>query len=1135
MTRYKAGGLFSFFILLMALLVAASPALAGNGTFAGNGFGGGTFNFCVSVRFNAIEAQLEQIRTGFRNGSNVLLDATDNQHRFSLITLVNNRGASQTAEYWVNPGAATAYATYGQYGVRGQFVNLFFNSNFQATNGAAGDAYTVAHEHVHHAYGVADEYSGPCPCFCFPWIFCTCSCNADDAPFPDTATLNYSLMDNYFTRGGNFFNFPNAYTLNEFCVAGNHDPDWDTWQQAINGESVWETVAWSRYPALPPVLLPVDAPPPAVPVNFVNGSGGLRVVLLIDRSNSTGLNQRLNLARQGANRFIDLLATGDRVGAVSFATAPATNFTYPLSAVTDTVRAELRDLINNLSADGETNIGWGLQEGLGVLSSQSDRACKNEVIVLLSDGDQNAGISPSDVIPVLREEGVMVLTVGVGTGISASGEALLQDIARETNGRYYRVAGARDVTRLFIELSTQTSGGGLLARAPQAIGGGGTLEYPVLVEPGVETATFALAKELASDEISLSLRTPSGGTITVADPSVRVITDSNSTIIEVPAPEAGTWRMLASAGAVTSGQIDLVASASHDGVQLNLWVENALVAPTEAATIMATPLFEGERVVGASVHGVVRRPDESEVPITLLDNGVAPDMESGDGIYAAEFSSYNGDGTYEFDLTATATGASTYSGEALFISAGHPTSAHSVHDFVRIASATAVVTSIPIITATARAGGSISPSGSITVSYDASRSFTITPSAGFHVLDVLVDGASVGAATSYTFAHVTAGHTISASFAPTPVYTITASAGANGSISPSGDVSVESGADQQFTFIPDPGYGVWRRTVDGVEGISSAYTFSNVDADHTISVTFGPRITASAGANGHITPTGTSTIAPGGSKTYGITPDTGYSIADVLVDGVSVGAVTYYTFRDVTTPHTISVIFEETPYYLIDVSAGDNGKITPYGVAGGIAVMGGTNKTFTITPNANYQVADVLVDGNPVGAVTSYTFSNVTADHTISATFELLPYRITASAGANGTITPSGTVYMAEGGSQKFTFTPNAGYGVWRRTVDGVEGSSSSYTFNNVQADHTISVTFGPRITASAGANGKITPFGTSTVAPGGSKTYGITPNTGYHVANVLVDGSSVGAVTSYKFTNVTTPRTISVTFAPNP
>ena len=47
----------------------------------------------------------------------------------------------------------------------------------------------------------------------------------------------------------------------------------------------------------------------------------------------------------------------------------------------------------------------------------------------------------------------------------------------------------------------------------------------------------------------------------------------------------------------------------------------------------------------------------------------------------------------------------------------------------------------------------------------------------------------------------------------------------------------------------------------------------------------------------------------------------------------------------------------------------------------------GSGQTYTITPAAGYKVADVLVDGKSVGALTTYTFTNVTASHTISATF----------------------------------------------------------------------------------------------------------------------------------------------------
>jgi hypothetical protein len=144
------------------------------------------------------------------------------------------------------------------------------------------------------------------------------------------------------------------------------------------------------------------------------------------------------------------------------------------------------------------------------------------------------------------------------------------------------------------------------------------------------------------------------------------------------------------------------------------------------------------------------------------------------------------------------------------------------------------------ITASAGAGGSMTPSGAVSVPHGASRTFTITADQGFAVADVTVDGASVGAVASYTFSNVTAAHNISASFAAqTPTFTIVASAGAGGTIAPSGAVTVTEGADQTFTIAASAGFLLSEVTVDGVsQGAVAEYTFSGVTADHAIAASF---------------------------------------------------------------------------------------------------------------------------------------------------------------------------------------------------------------------------------------------------------------------------------------------------------
>ena len=176
-------------------------------------------------------------------------------------------------------------------------------------------------------------------------------------------------------------------------------------------------------------------------------------------------------------------------------------------------------------------------------------------------------------------------------------------------------------------------------------------------------------------------------------------------------------------------------------------------------------------------------------------------------------------------------------------------------------------------------------------------------------------------------------------------------------------------------------------------------------------------ISASAGLHGNISPAGTVTVAQGGSRTFTITADPGYRIADVIVDGQSVGARQQYTFSNVTANHTIEAHFDiiVNQEYSISALAGLHGSISPVGT---VTVVSGGSRTFTITADPGYRIADVIVDGQSVGARQQYTFSNVTANHTIEVDFDIIgiqEYTISASAGSNGTITPSGSVTVVPG------------------------------------------------------------------------------------------------------------------------
>ena len=159
--------------------------------------------------------------------------------------------------------------------------------------------------------------------------------------------------------------------------------------------------------------------------------------------------------------------------------------------------------------------------------------------------------------------------------------------------------------------------------------------------------------------------------------------------------------------------------------------------------------------------------------------------------------------------------------------------------------------------------------------------------------------------------------------------------------------------------------------------------------------------------------------------------------------------------------------------YVIEASAGAGGAITP---DGSVKVEVGHSKTFAITPDALHHISEVRVDGASVRAPASYTFNEVRSDHTITATFTANANSITASAGPNGTITPSGNVTVNEGADQVFDITPALNYHVGNVLVDGLSvGTVTSFTFENVMDGHSIAASFmvnTPRIASLSPASG---------------------------------------------------------------
>lgn len=465
-----------------------------------------------------------------------------------------------------------------------------------------------------------------------------------------------------------------------------------------------------------------------------------------------------------------------------------------------------------------------------------------------------------------------------------------------------------------------------------------------------------------------------------------------------------------------------------------------------------------------------------------------------------------------------------------------------------------------VITSTAGEHGTISPSGTIIYSLGSSASYVISPETGYKIKKILVDGVEIvvtaadGAAQRYEFVDIQKDHTISAEFEQR-MFKITVVCGGNGKIEPSTTKDYAYGSEVAFVITPNDGYVIKDVLIDGVSNAkakeNAKYTFSNLRANHKIEVSFEVvtfTIVSSVGEGGTMSPNQITTIKNWGenhSVTY--TPNDKFVISTIVVDGqalnlsgVDVSKPYTYTFSKITANHVISCQFESTQ------------RTLTYDPNGGIFADGDSSKTQEYNAFSNQTIT--LISTNPTrigykfkswntmsdgsgkgnsdlaGKIYSSVFGK--EDGWLYAIWEIKQFTITTEAGAHGTITESMTVDW--GTTATVEMKPDEGYRVATYSIDGGNainstakaGDSDYFTFRNITANHTISVTFAP-ITYTIKYNGNGATSGSTTSS---SHTYDeekeLTTNgfsrTGYNFAGWATK-DAIAATNATAVTNGTT------------
>jgi hypothetical protein len=375
-----------------------------------------------------------------------------------------------------------------------------------------------------------------------------------------------------------------------------------------------------------------------------------------------------------------------------------------------------------------------------------------------------------------------------------------------------------------------------------------------------------------------------------------------------------------------------------------------------------------------------------------------------------------------------------------------------------------------------------------------------------------------------TAGNVEATHTVPFLVLDQQTYTLTYTAGAHGSITGTSPQTVAyGGAGTQVTAVAGTGYHFvsWS---DGV--LTAARTDTNVTANVNVTANFAINTytlhyTASTG--GSIVGSSTQVVGYGTDGTQvTATPATGYHFVS-WSDGVLTAA---RTDTNVTANVDVTANFAIDTFTL-HYTAGAHGSIV--GSSTQVVDYGTDGTQVTATPATGYHFVN-WSDGVLTAARHE---TNVTADKSVSASFAINAYTLHYVAGTHGSIVGSSTQVVDYGGDgTQVTATPATGYHFvsWS---DGV--LRAARTDLNVADNLTVTAAFAIdtyKIVPSAGAHGSISPATTQTVDFGSDATFTITPSAGYHVADVLVDSVSVGAVTSYTFHDVTDDHTISATFA---
>ncbi len=394
---------------------------------------------------------------------------------------------------------------------------------------------------------------------------------------------------------------------------------------------------------------------------------------------------------------------------------------------------------------------------------------------------------------------------------------------------------------------------------------------------------------------------------------------------------------------------------------------------------------------------------------------------------------------------------------------------------------------------------------------------------------------------------------VTALFAPPVTLTMAASPKAGGATVPvAGAHVVGSGLPVSIKATAAAGYLFAGWTADkesaAFGNVSSALTTVTISEDTTVTANFQPPVNltmaVSPEAGGKTTPeVGVHPVIGGTAVNISATAADGFQFAgwtadkeSAVIDDASAAKTT------VTITENTAVTANFLPPVNLTMAVLPEGSGTTVPGIGTQPVLSGIPVDISVVPSEGYKLTNWTADKESAvikDASAAETTVSITEDTVVTANLELIKLNVTFTAGSGGSISGESPQTVEYGASCKtVTAVPSVGYSFLKWTKDGEDYSTeASLIVTGVKADMAFVAHFEIMkftITATAGANGTISPQGAVSVPYGTDQTFTITPADGYRTSELLVDGKSVTPLATYTFVKVAAKHTISANFAPS-